>query len=67
MIVSTTGTKYSYYSAPRFYITDLGKSASVGQPEVYKIDAAGWGGSADAVAVVEATFDVYTGSWDPSK
>ena len=70
MSISTTGgtqTQPTYYAAPRFYITDLGKSASAGQRELYKIDAIGYGGSGDAVAVVEATFDVYTSSWDPAK
>ena len=45
----------TYYSAPMFYITDLGAAAS-GTGEVYQIDATGWGGTADTVAVVESTF-----------
>ena len=45
----------TYYSAPMFYITDLGAAAS-GPGEVYQIDATGWGGTADTVAVVESTF-----------
>ena len=70
MITSTNGgtpTQPTYFAAPRFYITDLGKSASAGERELYKIDAVGYGGTSDAVAVIEATFDVYTSSWDPSK
>jgi Tfp pilus assembly protein PilX len=45
----------TYYSAPMFYITDLGPAAA-GIGEVYQIDATGWGGTADTVAVVESTF-----------
>jgi type IV pilus assembly protein PilX len=45
----------TYYSAPMFYITDLGPAAA-GTGEVYQIDATGWGGTADTVAVVESTF-----------
>jgi type IV pilus assembly protein PilX len=67
MVVSDTGGTNSFYSAPRFYITDIGASASAGQGDIYQIDALGYGGGEDAVAVVEATFSVYTSSWDPSK
>ena len=45
----------TYYSTPMFYITDLGPAAA-GTGEVYQIDATGWGGTADTVAVVESTF-----------
>ncbi|HWM70711.1 MAG TPA: PilX N-terminal domain-containing pilus assembly protein [Steroidobacteraceae bacterium] len=45
----------TYFSTPMFYITDLGQSAA-GPGEVYQIDAAGWGGTPDTVAVVESTF-----------
>jgi type IV pilus assembly protein PilX len=45
----------SYFSAPMFYITDLGQSAA-GPGEIYQIDATGWGGTPDTVAVVESTF-----------
>jgi Tfp pilus assembly protein PilX len=38
-----------------FYVTDLGQSAA-GPGEVYQIDATGWGGTPDTVAVVESTF-----------
>jgi type IV pilus assembly protein PilX len=48
-------TQGTYYSAPLFYITDLGQSAA-GPGEVYQIDATGWGGTYDTVAVVESTF-----------
>jgi type IV pilus assembly protein PilX len=57
----------AYFDKPRFYITDLGQVAGfVGgagsqPPEVYRIDAVGYGGSADAVAVIEETFQVKFG------
>jgi len=52
---SNNPTNGTYYSAPMFYITDLGPAAS-GPGEVYQMDATGWGGTADTVAVVESTF-----------
>ncbi len=48
-------TQGSYFSTPMFYVTDLGQSAA-GPGEVYQIDATGWGGTPDTVAVVESTF-----------
>jgi type IV pilus assembly protein PilX len=55
---STTGGSNNYHLAPVFYIQDLG--ANVGTPvgEVYQIDAVGYGGTADAVAIVESTYVV---------
>jgi type IV pilus assembly protein PilX len=46
----------TYYSAALFYITDLGAAAAGAAGEVYQVDAIGWGGTADTVAVVESTF-----------
>ncbi len=56
----------SYYDAPSFYITDLGPNA--GTPgEVYQIDAVGYGGTANTVAVVESTYLITSGTAkDPS-
>jgi len=51
----TTPTQGTYFSTPLYYITDLGQSAA-GPGEVYQIDATGWGGTSDTVAVVESTF-----------
>jgi type IV pilus assembly protein PilX len=48
-------TQGTYYSTPLFYITDLGQSAAA-PGEVYQINAIGWGGTYDTVAVVESTF-----------
>lgn len=66
-IVSATGTadvytagaltqSASYVQAPIFYITDLGPNAGAPAGEVYQVDALGYGGSTNTVAVVESTF-----------
>jgi type IV pilus assembly protein PilX len=61
-VISATGTKdsatasASYVQAPIFYITDLGANAGTPPGEVYQIDALGYGGSTNTVAVVESTF-----------
>jgi type IV pilus assembly protein PilX len=57
----------SYFDAPAYYITDLGPNA--GTPgEVYQIDAVGWGGTANTVAVVESTYLITSGTAkDPNK
>jgi len=62
MTVTAMSSAGTYSAPPRFYISDLGKSAS-GQGEVYQIDAVGYGGDTTAVAVVESTFSVYVSSW----
>ncbi len=57
----------SYAKIPEYYITDLG--ANAGSPgEVYQIDAVGYGGTANTVAVVESTYLITSGTAkDPSK
>jgi type IV pilus assembly protein PilX len=53
----------SYYDAPTFYISDMGASFDPNIPgEIYQVDAAGYGGNANTVAVVESTYAVYTSS-----
>jgi type IV pilus assembly protein PilX len=53
----------SYYGAPTFYISDLGASQDTSNPgELYQIDAFGYGGSQNTVAVVESTYVVSTTS-----
>jgi type IV pilus assembly protein PilX len=54
-----TNTVMSYYQSPAFYITDLGKQSG-GAGEVYQVDAVGYGGTANSVAVVESTYLVTT-------
>ena len=64
--VSATGTKdsttqsASYVQAPIFNITDLGPNAGTPAGEVYQVDALGFGGTANTVAVVESTFVIGT-------
>lgn len=53
--VSDTPTQGTYFATPVYYVTDLGPSAG-GPGEVYQIDATGWGGTPDTVAVVESTY-----------
>jgi type IV pilus assembly protein PilX len=61
MSVSQTGGQGTYYAAPTFYIAYLGPTA---QGTIYQIDAAGYGGSVDTAAVVEATYLVSSGVKD---
>lgn len=55
-----TNNSADYFATPVFYIADLGVAAD-GQGEAYQIDAVGYGGSANAVAVVESTYEVAKG------
>jgi type IV pilus assembly protein PilX len=57
MTVTSTSGAGTYYEPPMFYISYLG-NPTVGQGEVFKIDAAGFGASTDSVAVVESTYVV---------
>ncbi len=53
----------TYYGAPTFYISDMGASNDPNIPgEIYQVDAAGYGGNSNTVAVVESTYAVYTSS-----
>lgn len=53
----------TYYGTPTFYISDMGPSADPTIPgEIYQVDAYGYGGSKNTVAVVESTYAVYTSS-----
>ncbi|HWX26262.1 MAG TPA: PilX N-terminal domain-containing pilus assembly protein [Steroidobacteraceae bacterium] len=53
----------AYFGAPIFYISDAGASFDPNVPgEVYQIDAAGYGGNGNTVAVVESTYAVYSSS-----
>jgi type IV pilus assembly protein PilX len=55
-----TGNQQDYYAPPVFYVADLG-AAMDGQGEAYQIDAYGYGGTANAVAVVESVYEVHKG------
>jgi type IV pilus assembly protein PilX len=53
----------TYFGLPTFYITDLGASPDLTKPgEIYQVDAYSYGGSANTVAVIESTYNVYTSS-----
>ncbi len=60
LISSANPTQKSYYKIPQFYVYDLGPSFD-GNGEIFKIDALGFGATANTVAVVESTFVVSTG------
>ena len=62
-VLSTSGGAGTFYAAPRFYISLLGPSAT-GSGNIYQVDAWGYGGTSNAVAVVESTYLVDTGVKD---
>jgi len=55
-----TANDTAYYTAPVFYIADLG-AAGDSQGEAYQIDAYAYGGSTNTVAVVESVYEVAQG------
>ena len=55
MTVATAAAAGTYFKSPSFYIAYLGL-ATDGKSSIYQIDAVGYGGRADAVAVVESTY-----------
>jgi type IV pilus assembly protein PilX len=63
MNVTTNPSQGSYYATPAFYIQYLGVN---GSGTIYQIDAQGYGGSPDTVAVVESTYIVQTSVKDLS-
>ncbi len=64
MTASTAGSMNSFYAAPRFYITLLGAAPTGEQGTIYQIDAWGYGGDPNTVAVVESTYLISTGITD---
>jgi type IV pilus assembly protein PilX len=60
-VTGVVGGQGAYYAAPTFYIAYLGATAN---GSIYQIDAAGYGGSVDTAAVVEATYLVSSGVKD---
>jgi type IV pilus assembly protein PilX len=60
--ISATGTRdtatltASYVQAPQFNVIDLGPNKGTPAGEVYQVDAVGYGGTSNTVAVVESTF-----------
>lgn len=66
MNLTTAGGVNTYYATPTFYISYLGTTADSDPTKqifknLYQIDAVGYGGSANTVAVVESTYYVTTG------
>ncbi len=60
-VSATTPAVGTYYASPAFYITDLGaQPPAAGSGEIYQIDAVGYGGTINSVAVVESTYLVTT-------
>ena len=57
MNVQTSPVQGSYFATPQFYVQWLGTTAN---GTIYQIDAQGFGGSPDTVAVVESTYIVQT-------
>jgi type IV pilus assembly protein PilX len=63
---TTSGAQGSYAQLPQFYISSLGSptggsayKSPIGQTQaLFQIDAAGWGGTPQAIAVVESSFIV---------
>jgi type IV pilus assembly protein PilX len=66
--ISATGTadtatqSASYVQAPVFNIIDLGPNKGTPAGEVYQVDALGFGGTSNTVAVVESTFVIGSNS-----
>jgi type IV pilus assembly protein PilX len=67
-MVTTGGQQWTYSQPPQFYITYIGASGTgpsynsvTGQNNtLFQIDAAGWGSTPQAVAVVESAYKVST-------
>jgi type IV pilus assembly protein PilX len=55
MNLNVAGGAGNYYATPRFYISYLGL-VPTGDAAVYQVDAFGYGGNANTVAVVESTY-----------
>ena len=58
MGVSASGGKDKYAASPSYYIQYIGKSINVPPGGIYKVTATGQGGNSNAVAVVEAVYEV---------
>jgi type IV pilus assembly protein PilX len=62
---STAGAGFNnFWLPPRYYIALLGAAPSGEQGNIYQIDAWGYGGDPNTVAVVESTYLVTTGITD---
>ena len=64
MTLNTAGGVNTYYATPVFYVSYLGTTADSTTSNyklLYQVDAVGYGGSANAIAVVESTYYVASG------
>jgi type IV pilus assembly protein PilX len=59
--VSTAGGNSTYYNYPQFYLQYLG-AAPGGLGQVYQVTALGYGSTPNAVAVVQSTYELTTGT-----
>lgn len=66
MIVSATPSAGTYAQPPSFYISYLGVCKDNLQASCYQIDAVGYGGTDQAVSVVESTYEVSSGVRSPT-
>jgi type IV pilus assembly protein PilX len=67
MQFNTAGGVNTYLQSPLFYISYLGTTADSSTSNfklLYQVDAVGYGGSSNAVAIVESTYFVTTGVCD---
>jgi type IV pilus assembly protein PilX len=61
----TLGLTASYVQAPVFNVIDLGPNKGTPAGEVYQVDAIGFGGTSNTVAVVESTFVIGSNTPNP--
>jgi type IV pilus assembly protein PilX len=57
VISAANPTQATWYQQPQYYVTWL--AGVPGGNTYYQIDAAGWGGTPNSVAVVESTYEVF--------
>lgn len=60
LTLSTTGGQGTYYKNPQLYIQYLGISPD-GAGQLYKVTALAYGGNANAVSVVQSTYETSSG------
>ncbi|MGH8227838.1 MAG: pilus assembly PilX family protein [Steroidobacteraceae bacterium] len=66
MVVSATPSAGTYAQPPSFYISYLGTCKDNLNAYCYQIDAVGYGGTDQAVSVVESTYEVSSGVRSPT-
>ncbi|MBU6258299.1 MAG: pilus assembly protein PilX [Burkholderiales bacterium] len=56
MTISTTGGVGTFYADPKVYIQYIGLTQDGKMNPMFQVTAAGWGGNANAVSVVQSTY-----------